>query len=158
MPNLFSTDALEENPYAALGEEESEAVGYRPGIAFDYETDGDFVRDGRHRVQESTGIESWQSWVINCLSTERYKHLAYSTDFGIEYDKIFAASNQAEAESILVRQITEALLADPYGRTSYVEITDVNWLMPGAVIVVMTLHGVEDVTVDMTLFLTGGKG
>ena len=156
MPNLFPTGYQDE--VITVGETVRDLpIGYRPGILFDYEVTGDFSRDGRNRVIEANGIESWKSWVVNCLSTERYKHLAYSTDFGIEYDKIFGASTKAEAESILVRQVTEAILADPYGRTEYLEFTNIDWSVPDAVSASFILHGIEDVTLDMTVYLTRGE-
>lgn len=130
-------------------------VGYRNGIAFDYET-GDFKRDGKNRILDSDGIESWKSWVINCIQTERYAHLAYSTDFGISTAAAMRAESREEAESILTREITEALLADPYRRTEYVEYIDFAWTAPDAVTVSATIHGITDVTIDITAYLTKG--
>lgn len=156
MPNLFPTGYQDET--ISLGEvNRDRPIGYKPGIAFDYENTGDFKRDGRKRVLEANGIESWKSWVVNCLQTQRYKHLAYSTDFGIEIDKVFAAETKAEAESVLVRQITEAILADDYKRTDYIEFVDIDWSIPDAVIVSFILHGIEDVTLDLTVYITRGQ-
>lgn len=128
-------------------------IGYRNGLSFDYET-GDFRRDGKNKILDSDGIESWRSWVINCINTERYKHLAYSTDFGIELDKVFAAESREEAESILTRQCTEAILADPYERTAYIDNIEISWPHPDGIIFACTLHGIQDVTIDITTFLT----
>lgn len=152
MPNLFpegyeseiitDEDLISENP-----------VGYRNGIAFDYEA-GDFQRDGMNKILSSTGIQSWKDWCINCLHTERYKHLAYSTDFGIELDAVLKASGREEAENILTRQISEALMADPYGRTAYVSEITYDWTAPDTVAVSLTVHGVDDVTIDLVAYLT----
>ena len=95
-------------------------IGYRNGIAFDYKNE-DFMRDGMNKLLDSDGIESWKSWCINCLNTQRYAHLAYSSDFGIDIDKVFKAGSRDEVESILTREITEAILADPYQRANYIE-------------------------------------
>ena len=130
-------------------------IGYRPGVAFDFQT-GDFIRDGRHRLLEASGIESWQQWCMNCLQTERYKHLAYSDDFGIEIDEVFQAESREEAESILTRQITEALLADPYGRASYIDAIDYEWTAPDAVQATLTIVGIDDVTIDLEVNITNG--
>ena len=132
---------------------EEKAVGYRNGIAFDYEK-GDFPRDGMNKMLDSNGIESWKSWCINCLQTERYKHLAYSTDFGIELEAAMKAAGRDEAESILTRQITEALMADPYHRTSYISEILFDWTAPDSVVVSVTIHGIDDVTIDITAYLT----
>lgn len=132
-------------------------VGYRNGIAFDYES-GDFKRDGMNKMLDSDGIESWKAWCINCLQTERYKHLAYNSDFGIELDAAMNASSQEEAENILTRQISEALMADPYERTAYVSEITYDWTAPDSVIAAVTIHGVDDVTIDITAYLTRGEG
>ena len=155
MPNLlpdgFTTEVVELSELTP-----KKPIGYKNGVKFDYKKAGDFVRDGRNRLMDSDGVESWQSWVINCMETQRYKHLAYSTDFGIELDKVFAAASRAEAENILTRQITEAIMADPYGRTDYVAGLTYTWTDPDAVRVDATLHGINDVTIDVTAYLTKG--
>ena len=130
-------------------------IGYRNGVAFDYEH-GDFKRDGRNRLLDSDGIESWKSWVINCISTERYKHLAYSTDYGIELDAVFQAESREEAESILTRQITEAILADPYQRTLYIENLEYNWTGPDSIEISAVLRGMDEVSIDLVAYITKG--
>jgi len=130
-------------------------IGYKNGVDFDYVT-GDFKRDGRNRMLDSDGIESWKSWCVNCMLTERYKYLGYSSDFGIEFDKVFAAGSREEAESILTREITEAIMADDYGRCAYIENIEFNWPNPDGVEVRATLHGIDDTTIDVTAYLTKG--
>lgn len=131
-------------------------VGYRPGVAFDIKT-GDFIRDGRNRLLDSTGVESWQSWVMNNIETERYKHLAYNSDYGVEWERVFAAPSQDEAESIMTRQITEAIMADPYGRTAYVDELEFEWTNPDSVQISATIVGIDDITIDITLYMTRGE-
>lgn len=133
----------------------AQPVGFRDGVLFNYET-GDFPRDGRHRLRDSTGLVSWESWARNCLQTERFKHRCYSTDFGLELDRVFRAPSREAAESILTRQIQEAMTADPYGRTQYVESIVFDWTGPDEVSVTVTLHGLEDVTIDVTAYITKG--
>lgn len=149
-PEGYETEVIEEEDLA-----DGSVTGYRNGIAFDYEL-GDFTRDGRNRMLDSDGIESWRNWCINCLQTERYKHLAYSTDFGIEIEKAMKATSQAEAENILTREITEALLADPYGRTAYVEDLEFDWSAPDTVSVKATIQGINDVSIDLEAYITRG--
>lgn len=132
-------------------------IGYRNGIAYDDEI-GDFKRDGGHKLLDSTGIESWKSWCINCISTERYRHLAYSSDFGIELEPVFHSQSRQEAESILSRQITEAILADPYQRADYIADIQFQWIRPDAVQVQATIHGIENVSIDVTAYITRGNG
>ena len=154
MPNLLPTGYEDEvvKPDDIVSHK---PIGYRNGVAFDHET-GDFKRDGKNRMLDSDGIESWKSWVINCMQTERYKFLAYSTDFGIELDKVFAAESREEAESILTRQITEAIMADDYERCAFIESIEYEWTAPDGVQVHAILHGIEDVSIDVTAYITKG--
>lgn len=152
MPNLYP-EGYEDVVITMQDLKANQPVGYKNGIAFDYEA-GDFKRDGMNKILDSTGIQSWKDWCINCLQTERYKHLAYSADFGIELDAVFSASNREEAENILTRQISEALMADPYERTAFVSEIKYNWTAPDTVYVDVTVHGISDVTIDITAYLT----
>ena len=130
-------------------------IGYRNGIAFDFET-GDFIRDGKNKILDSDGIESWKSWCIICIQTERYAHLACPTAFGIDTAAAMRAQSREEAESILTREITEAILADPYERTKYVEDLEFDWTAPDTVKVSAVIHGIDDVTIDITAYLSKG--
>ena len=154
MANLFP-EGYEMETLEASDLKNGSFIGYPNGIAFDEEL-GDFKRDGKNKMLDSDGIESWKSWCINCLQTERYKHLAYSTDFGIEIEKAMRATSHAEAENLLTREITEALLADPYGRTAYIEELEFDWTAPDTVAVNATIHGISDVTIDITAYITRG--
>lgn len=136
--------------------EDDQPIGYLPGVAFDYDT-GDFVLDGRNQIEDASGVDSWKQWCKNCLQTERYKYLAYDTDFGIEVDEAFHATTQAEAESILTRQITEAILADPYERAAYIDDIAYEWTAPDAVQVNLTIVGIDDVTIDVEAYITEGE-
>ncbi len=128
-------------------------VGYKPGLRFNYET-GDFIQDGRYRIQDADGVESWEGWCKACLLTERYQHLAYNTDFGISTEEAFAAKSREKAEALLTREITEALEADPYGRTDYIEDITFNWTAPDAVQVIVTVHGIDGVMIDVAAEIT----
>lgn len=154
MPNLLPT-GYEEEVIVADDLVEDKPIGYRGGVVWD-ETIGDFVRDGKNMLLDATGVESWKQWVINCLETERFKHLAYDTDFGIEMDAVFGASSREEAESILCRQINEALLADPYQRTAYIESMELNWTAPDAIELYLTIRGIDEVSIDLIAHITRG--
>ncbi len=145
--NLFPLDYEKGTP--ALEDAEANRVtGYKPGISFDFEN-GDFMLDGVCRIRDADGVESWMGWCKACLVTERYKHIAYNTDFGIETSEAFKAETREKAQSLLTRQITEALEADPYGRTDYVEDIDFNWTAPDSVRVTVTVRGIDGVTIDV---------
>ena len=57
---------------------------------------------------------------------------------------------------MLTRQITEALTADPYGRTSYVQDISYEWTAPDAVLADVTIVGIDDVTINIRVPLPGG--
>ena len=154
--NLFP-EGYEEEIVTAEDLNSEQPTVYKNGIAFD-DLLGDFPRDGRHRMLDSDGVGSWQSWCVNCLRTERYKHLAYSTDFGIEIDKAMRANSRMEAENILTREITEAILADPYKRSKYIEEITYDWTAPDSVAVAVKIRGVDDTTIDVTAYITRGEG
>ena len=156
MANNLLPIGFEDEIITAEDLETEKPIGYRNGIAFDYEL-GDFKRDGLNKMLDSNGIESWKSWCINCLQTERYKHLAYGTDYGIEYEKVFKSESPEEAESILTRQITEAILADPYQRTRYIENIEYDWTAPDSIVAHVTIHGITDVTIDITAYISKGE-
>lgn len=149
--NLFPT-GYEDQTVSASDIATTDIVGYRNGIAFDYKT-GDFIRDGQNRILASDGIDSWKSWCINCLQTQRYMHLAYNSDFGIDVTEAMKATTKEEAENILTREITEAILADPYGRAEYIEELTFDWTAPDGVQVNLTIHGIADVTIDITTYI-----
>lgn len=153
MPELFPIGY--ENEITELSSlQETRKVGYRPGLRFSYAA-GKLQQDGKQRIQDAPGVESWRNWCYNCLMTRRYHHLAYSTDFGIEVEEAFAAESREKAESLLTRQITEALQADPYGRTDYVSDIRFDWSAPDAVTATVTVRGIDDVTIDVTANLKG---
>lgn len=154
MANLFPTN-YEDIIITEADRARNAPVGYRNGIAFDFGT-GDFKRDGKNKILDSDGIESWKSWCIICIQTERYAHLACPSDFGIETAAAMRASSREEAESILTREITEAILADPYERAAYVEDIEFDWTAPDTVKVNTIIHGISDVTIDITAYLSKG--
>ena len=152
LPKPYDT---EKNLSAETSDGEKNTVLYKNGIKFDYKK-GDFERDAKYRLIDSEGIESWASWCINCIQTNRYKHLAYSSNFGVDMDSVFEADSPEEAESVLIREITEALLADPYQRTAYISDIDIVWETPDSIKVYVIIQGVDDVTIDITAYLTKG--
>lgn len=147
--NLFPT-GYETEMVSTEELSQSQKTGYAPGLQFDYES-GDFKLNGKHRIREATGITSWEDWCGTCLLTERYEHLAYSSDFGIETKEAFAADSHEKAEALLTRQISEALAADPYERTEYVEDIQFRWTAPDTVQIVVTVHGINGVTADIAV-------
>lgn len=152
MPNLLPSNYKNEVISLDVTGTRQRPVGYKKGFGFDFYETGDFMRDGKNAVTVVSPIESWKIWITKCLQTQRYAYLAYSTDYGIDINAIFSAKDKAEAESILVREVTEALLADPYGRADYVEFLMIDWSIPNGILSVFTVHGIDDVTIDIATF------
>lgn len=154
MPNLFPENYDDEALVVdAEAVEENEIIGYKRSIYFDFKK-GDFVRDSANRLIESTGSDAWIQWCIKCLATQRYAHLAYSTDYAVDYDTVFSYTTREEAENELTREITEALEADPYQRLNYIESMTFEWIDDTAVEVHLILIGIDGNTADLKTTLS----
>lgn len=151
-PKSFDTQLI------TLGQiEKKKTQGYRPSVFFDDEM-GDAPRDGRYRLKSAGGIEAWRQWCINCVETTRYASPYYSTDFGIEVEKILNATSHDLAESLLQKEIMEALEADPYKRMSYLKKIDFNWIAPDAVEVTVCAVGIDGSTIDFPAQISKERG
>lgn len=101
---------------SVLSQDQVVSEPYPASWAFDVET-GEFVTDGGGRVCYSDGYEAWKLWCCKTIATQRGSHLGYSSGVGVESDRALAEPDRASVMSALERTITEALLADPLGRT-----------------------------------------
>ena len=109
-----------------LAEEQAAIQRYRPAPLWDLEK-GDFVTDGARKILYGNGFEAWVFWCLKSILTQRFAHLGYGSNAGIEAQEVFAETDQRAAESALTRTITEALLADPMGRTAQVRNFEFEW-------------------------------
>lgn len=89
---------------------------YLPSPLFDVGK-GEFVVDGGGKILYGTGYEAWVLWCTKAVSTQRWAHLAYHSWTGVEAEEAMGEPDRASQESAMGRTITEALLADPKGRT-----------------------------------------
>lgn len=154
MPNLFPNGYNEEVVLAEdIAPDESE-TGYAPSLFFD----GDILRDGQFRLVEASGVEAWEQWCKKCLSTERYGSPCYPSYLGIETEEARVAETREKAESIYTKQISEALLADPRGRTKYVESISFSWAAGDEVEIGVTVVGVDNATADFSVVIGGDNG
>lgn len=148
MPELFPTGY--ENEVVTLEDvTDTKEKGYRESVFFDPDTN-DFVRDGQHRVKSANGIEAWEQWCRNCIETEKGVYPCYADWFGISTRAVFGAETRDMAESILIREISEGLQNDPYGRTKYVSDVEIEWVDADALEVKVTAVGIADTTIDLT--------
>ena len=85
------------------------------------------------------------------LKKVRYAHEGYSTDIGIDYESALQADSREEAESILQREIEEALMADPSERTLYVGNITFQWEADHCLVTVQ-VQGIDGDTEITTSF------
>ncbi len=85
------------------------------------------MTDGTGQALYGSGYDAWVLWCTKVILTQRWAHLGYSADMGIEAEQAFQAPGRAAAESSFERTITEALLADPMGRTVQVRDFSFQW-------------------------------
>lgn len=66
----------------------------------------------KDRVKEyADGIEAMKQAIYHCIYTERYKHLIYSHNYGVELEDLFGQPIEY-CYSEIKRRVTEALLQD----------------------------------------------
>jgi hypothetical protein len=99
---------------------------YKPAPLFDMES-GEFVINGARQVLYGSGYDAWVLWCSKTIMTQRWSHLGYSDNSGIETIEAFNEPDRQAQESAFERTITEALLADPAGRTQQVRDFQFNW-------------------------------
>lgn len=148
--NLFPADMDE----MVIEEEEFEELELEAQYAGAAAFDSDFIRDGQNSVQGAGGVDSWKQWCINCLTTERGASPLYSSDFGIAITEILQASTREEAESLFRAEAKEALEADPYERTDYVEQINFDW-GTDSVNVYIKVVGIDGATIDFDVKMEG---
>ena len=89
---------------------EQKAERYKPSAYFDFAR-GDFRRDGANRIAPADGKNAFIQWCLKAISTERMTRTGYHSDYGVELEKL--PSDRAEAESIIEREVREALMVNP---------------------------------------------
>ncbi|WP_163854646.1 DUF2634 domain-containing protein [Paenibacillus elgii] len=81
--------------------------------AWNFETGEYLLHDGKMMVIE--GNEALKVWIYKALRTDRYKHLAYSWNFGHEFERIIGSTFSPSAiQSEMERYVKEALTVNPY--------------------------------------------
>mgnify|MGYP001027881628 CR=1 FL=1 len=111
---------------ATLVEDIENQDRYAPAPMWDVEA-GDFVTDGAGKVLYGSGYDAWVLWCTKSVLTQRWAHLSYSPNEGIEAEEAFKEPDRRAVESSFERTVTEALLADPMGRTTQVRDFSFRW-------------------------------
>jgi hypothetical protein len=99
-----------------LAEDRDIQQRYRPAPFWDFEN-GDFVLNGARQPIYGSGYDAWVLWCAKTIMTQRWGYYGYSSNAGIEAEEAFREPDRQAQESAFMRTITEALLADPMGRT-----------------------------------------
>ena len=97
---------------------------YKASSYFDFEL-GDFRMDGGGKMVEASGFDAWKQWCIKTIATQRGAYYNYTSGLGILGEEAMAQTTPELQQADLETTIKEALLADPYGRTT--EVRDFNW-------------------------------
>lgn len=113
MPRLYPTFDM---PEPVKQEESALYPEYPKSYLFDFEK-GEFVVDGTGRIVIADGHTAWVQWCIKTVMTERFAHLIYSSDYGVEIESALKQPSRKAVEAELERTITEALLVDPRTKT-----------------------------------------
>lgn len=132
-----------------IEEEDQESAGgpqYKEGLKFE----NDLMLDGTGNIIITEPEDAWLDWCKKTLATPRYLCDEYSDQVGIDVEAAFEANSRAEAEEILRTEISEALEADPYGRTVMVEQIDFQWIAPDAVEVSVLITGFDSIRETIT--------
>jgi hypothetical protein len=107
-----------------ISESEEYDTQYKRSVKWNPE-EGDFVRDGAHRMVECDGNEAYAIWCYKIAQTERYKCSAYPDSIGTEMESAMADDDEKTVESMTQRTITDALMVNP--RTEYVRDFVFSW-------------------------------
>lgn len=147
MNKLFPTFAVPKVVEGTLQEENRT----KKSIYFDFEK-GDFALEGSGELKTATPYDTWVQWCLKTVLTQRWAFFAYSSQAGVEMEEAFAQQDRKAQESYLEKTVTEALLADPYGRTKRVYDFTFVWQTDG-VEVTFWVSGLWHEEKELTAFL-----
>lgn len=106
-------------------EDAASAVAFGRSWRFDYEL-GDFVKAPTGKIAVATDTDAWVEWCRKALQTERYRYMAYSRDYGQEFDGLIGSGLSRSAVESEIRRLTrETLMSDP--RTAGVDDFGFRW-------------------------------
>ena len=139
-------------PAEATGAGRAAAWGISP--RFDFEA-GDIELTGAWRVQMADARESWLLWCVKTVLTEKGACLAYSDNAGTSMRWALEQDKRAAQQEALINAITDALMADPAGRTLSVSGFEFDWAADG-VQVSFTLLGADGYQGAVAVSLSDG--
>lgn len=94
-------------------------VNFGSSWQFDFVA-GEFVQTPSGQIQTLNDVDAWAEWCKKAIATARYKNLAYSRNYGQEFEDLIGKGyTRLAVESEIERMTREALMIDP--RTQSVE-------------------------------------
>lgn len=106
-------------------EESGGTVTFGRSWRFDYRM-GDFVMTPTGKIAEAADTDAWVEWCRKALQTERYRYMAYSRNYGQEFDDLIGSGLSRSAVESEIRRLTrETLMSDP--RTAGVDDFRFRW-------------------------------
>ena len=93
-------------------EDETMESRNRTSVLWDIEK-GDFARDGASKLIKCNEREAFQSWCYKMIFTEKFTHLAYNQEIGVEMENAMSQISRITVETYIQRTIVEALLVNP---------------------------------------------
>ena len=124
MPDLFPTVGVTSSTY--VDEMASDKINYGKTVQFDFEKH-EFILSPTGRQKTVTGSQAWAEWCVKALSSERYKYLIYSDNYGEEIDTLLGKSYPKKViESEIKRMVKDCLLADK--RNASVDDFNFTWI------------------------------
>ncbi|WP_088832644.1 DUF2634 domain-containing protein [Paenibacillus tyrfis] len=114
--------------------------------AWNFETGEYLQHDGKNVVLE--GNEALKVWIYKALRTERFKYLAYSWNFGHEFERVIGSTFSPSAiQSEMERYVKEALTVNPYIKDVFNIRTKIDGDTVNVECTVTTVYG--EMTVDV---------
>lgn len=151
MPDLFPTFDV---PANIENESGTDTADFNPSIDFDFDA-GDFTRTSG-QFKEADGFDAWVQWCVKVVKTTRYDCLAYSDQLGVEIPDGFDSMEYSDAETQISDTITDALMADPAGRTHSVDEFSFTWGEDN-VIMTCTVTAADEATATVSATYKRGR-
>lgn len=149
MPDSVFENVDESDTVGSLDEN---FTGYLPSAYF---SGGDFQRGGSHQIVEATGADAWQQWCEKCLVTQKGASQYYPQEYGIDQQAVFSKQDRNLVENVLLREIKEALEADPYHRLDSIASMSFSWISENMLQVSLQLTGIEGSSISVSVTMGG---
>lgn|GEM_PF-451703 len=125
MADLFPENGAVAADTGDLAADNGGTVSFGRSWRFDYGM-GEFVRTPTGKIAVVTDTDAWVEWCCKALQTERYHYMAYSRDYGQEFDGLIGSGLSRSAVESEIRRLTrETLMSDP--RTAGVDDFSFRW-------------------------------